>query len=115
MSVQAAIENHQELTSNPILGWPQTWIPVFEFEGEWYAVECGPDKILGSPVIHFFIEDEPATAYLNLTLYMEVMSDAMHQGALRWDGQWRREDLPVVSQIHKRLNPAIGFPYHVAE
>lgn len=88
---------------------------MFEFEGEWYAVECGAGKTRGGPVFHYFTEDVPKPAYLNLTRYMQFIAEGIQQGALRWDGLLWKEDTGALSRIHARLNPGVGFPYHVPE
>lgn len=115
LPVEEAVREYRQLTSNPLYAWSKHWIPVFEFEGEWYAVECTPGETAGTPVIHYFMEDDPKQAYINLTAYMSVIAAAIQQGALRWDGQWWDDDIQRLSRIHARLNPDIGFPYHVPD
>lgn len=113
LPVQDAIEQYKMLAAEPVPGWSRDWIPIFEFQEEWYAVECSPEPTPGAPVIHYFVEDDPKQAYVNLTVYMKVMSEAMREGALRWKSEWWEDDLRSLARIHARLNPEIGFPYHV--
>ena len=38
LSVDAAVAEYESLTANPLVSWPKDWIPVFEFEEEWYFI-----------------------------------------------------------------------------
>ena len=40
LSVEEAISEYKQLTSNPLVIWDKNWIPIFSFQGEWYFVEC---------------------------------------------------------------------------
>jgi cell wall assembly regulator SMI1 len=116
LSVEAAIAQYQALLAAPVpdwMRWPETWIPVFEFEGEWYAVECGPAAVAGTPVIHYFIEDEPKVAYVNLTQYMATMAAVLRAGAVQWNGNWWDDDPAALAAIHAQFNPGVPFPYAV--
>ena len=115
LPVDDAVAEYKKLRLTPLLGWPKEWIPVFEYEGEWYAVECHQNKTVGAPVIHYFTEDDPKLAYTNLTTYVTSMSEAMGTGALGWKNQWWVEDIQALSRIHAKLNPGIGFPYHISK
>ncbi|MDX1545833.1 MAG: SMI1/KNR4 family protein [Rhodothermales bacterium] len=113
LPLEAALAERETLTSEAWGGWPPTWIPVFEFEGEWYGVECGAAGLLASPVVHYFIEDEPRVSHTNLTAYMQTMAAATREGALTWKDGWWEDDPRRLSRIHAALNPGLGFPYYV--
>lgn len=115
LSVEEALSQYQELTSHEWSLWQPDWIPVFEFEGEWYGVKCDEERRTASPVVFYFIEDEPHIAYVNLTRYMRTMAKAMEQGALSWGGIAWEEDVHRLHDIFSELNPGMEFPYFVPE
>lgn len=113
LPLEAALAEWETLTSEAWGGWHPHWIPVFEFEGEWYGVECGATGLLASPVVHYFIEDEPNVSHTNLTAYMQTMAAAMKEGALTWGDAWWEDDPRHLARIHAALNSGLGFPYYV--
>ena len=115
LSADDALAQYQELTSNSWSLWQPDWIPVFEFEGEWYGVQCSEKVKDASPVIFYFVEDEPRVAYVNLTRYMATMAEAMEKGALTWDGIGWKEDDFLFQEIYSKLNPSTKFPYSITE
>nr|WP_251068257.1 SMI1/KNR4 family protein [Marinobacter sp. C7] len=115
LSVEEALAEYRELTTQEWSLWEPDWVPVFEFEGEWYGVKCDEDRKIASPVVFHFIEDEPHIAYLNLTRYMKTMAIALEQGALSWGGIAWEEDPYRLDDIFSELNPGLAFPYFVPE
>jgi hypothetical protein len=116
LSVEAAIAEYESLTANPLVGWPEDWIPIFEFEGERYFVECYEEPRKASPVGFFFQEDPDAIyAYSSLTKMLETSATWFNQSAVTWDSdqQGMNEDLQTLFEIHQALNEGAQFPYHV--
>ena len=111
----ALIERDELLSSTFAVRRGRNWVPVFDFEGEWYAVECSDVAELASPVVHFFIEDDPRIAYANLTTFMQTMAQGMTDGAITWDGSAWRANTRLLSTIHSARNPGIRFPYAVPD
>lgn len=115
LSVEDALSEYQELTAHELSLWKSDWIPVFEFEGEWYGVKCDKEQRMASPVVFYFVEDEPHIAYVNLSRYMKTMATAMEKGALSWGGIAWEEDVHRLDDIFSELNPDMQFPYFVPE
>lgn len=116
LSVEKAIAEYKSLTRNPLIGWHENWIPVFEFEGEWYFVECYEEPRQASPVGHYFLEEtEPYYVYLNLSTMLATSVAWFDQNAVIWDNeeQGMIEDLQKVFEIHQALNEGAQFPYYV--
>ena len=115
LSLQEALEEYRYLTSEPIFGWEETWIPVFQFQDEWNVVVCDSEPNVGAPVIHYFTESGPSYAYTNLTTYLRTMAAAMDRGALTWtDGWWSSSDeVKDLAAIHDEHNDVAKFPYAV--
>ena len=113
LPMQEAIEQYKYLRSEPIFGWREAWIPMFQFQDEWYFVECTKDPGIGSPVVLYFSESGPSYAYTNLTKYMKTMAVAMDRGALTWEENWWSDDDEVgsLAAIHSELNELASFPY----
>ena len=116
LSVEEAIAEYESLTANPLIGWPEHWIPIFEFEGEWYFVECYEQPRQASPVGFFFLEDPDAIyAYSSLTKMLETSATWFNRNAVTWnsDQQGMEEDLKMLFEIHQALNEGAQFPYYV--
>ncbi len=116
LSVEEAKLAQERLTSNPLIDWHPNWIPIFEFEGEWYLVECYIDLRRASPVEHFFLEnDEAFYVFLNLTKMLETSAVWFGQPAVTWDNeqQGMEEDSRKVFEIHQMLNEGTQFSYHI--
>lgn len=113
LPVSESVQHYQELTSSSWSSWPKNWIPVFEFEGEWYGVECSKVTRKASPVIFYFVEDGEKIAYLNITRYMQFISQALEADALRIKNDWWEDDITRMAKIHAALNEGILFPYAV--
>ena len=113
LPVEKAKSEYQWLIQNPLVGWQENWIPIFEFEGEWYFVECYETIKLASPVGHFFLEDTEAYyTYLSLSRMLETSTVYFEQNALIWD-EGMVEEIRQVFEIHQTLNKGAQFPYHV--
>ena len=115
LTLQEAIEQYRYLLSEPIFGWQKNWIPIFQFQDEWYFVECNDNPAAGAPLILYFTESGPSYAYTNLTTYLRTMAAAMDRGVLTWTDSWwsisdNEEDLAA---IHDEYNDLASFPYAV--
>ena len=116
LSTKDAVVEFRSLRSNEWgEPWRLNWIPVFEFQEEWYGVECGKVSTIASPVIHYFVEEGPKIAYSNLTSYMKTMAEAMVSGAITWDGVAWSDNGYDLSKIHAKHNLGIKFPYYVPD
>lgn len=117
MPAEEALEQHRYLLADPMFGWQKRWIPVMQFPEEWYFVECSQTATLASPLMFFFIEQEPMLAYSNLTSYFVTANAAMTSGAVFVAGEDAEmdSDIRVFSELHARWNPGIAFPYAVPE
>ncbi|MCG8459208.1 MAG: SMI1/KNR4 family protein [Holophagales bacterium] len=110
LSVDEALAHHRELTSR--FGWPETWVPFFEFQEEWYFMECTDIPVPGAPVGFYLLESGPEHASTNLTRHLETLATALEEGALPWAGEWwGEENLGRVAEIHRKLNPRGRLPY----
>ena len=116
LPVEQVITEYEALRANPRLGWRENWLPVFEFEGEWYFVECDDRPRTASPVGYFFQEDtEAIVAYTSLTKMLETSAAWFKKRAVTWDARQEamQEDLKRLLEIHQDLNEDARFPYHV--
>ena len=116
LSVEEAISEYQSLTNNPLIGWSENWIPVFEFEDEWYFVACYAEIQPASPVGYYFLEDtETYYTYLNVTKMVETSVAWFSQNAITWDKdeEGMIDDIRQVFEIHQALNEGSQFPYYV--
>jgi len=115
LSIDDALEQYNLLRSNEWGAlWRTNWIPLFEFQEEWYGVECSKTATTATPVISFFIETGATVSYTNLTSYMGTMAAAMLREAVTWDGSFWEADTYHLSKIHAEYNPNTEFPYYVA-
>lgn len=116
LSVEAAITEYKWLTKNPLIRWRENWIPIFEFEGEWYFVVCYEEIKPASPVGYYFLEDtETHYTYLSLTRMLETSAAWFNQNAVTWDKEQEgmMDDIRQVFEIHQALNEGAQFPYYV--
>lgn len=115
LPLEAALEQRNQLRLFTLFGWDKRWIPVFQFQDEWYFVECGDRERDAGPLLLYFIESGTSYSYLSLTSYLETMAQAMSEGAIRAQGPDRDmiDDTAALAKIHARLNPGLSFPYHV--
>ena len=113
LSSENAVREYRELTSAPDSTWKKEWIPVFEFEGEWYGVECAGQQAAASPVVFYFVESGESVAYTNLTRYMQVMANAMEKNVLGWSDDWWVDNVQGMADTHGLFNKEIPFPYYV--
>ena len=110
-----ALAEYKRLQRIPLLRWDPRYIPIFSFEGEWYAAYCGEGADNAGPVAHFFLEDEARITHTNLTMFLASMAEAFDTGAIRWENEGMAEDLRQVYRIHQKHNPGYSFPYYVPE
>lgn len=112
-----AIDEYRRLKSSPFSGWNRYWIPVFQFQGEWYFVECGDREVPASPLMHYFIESGMSHNYVSLTTYLATASQWFEEGAVYAEGVEANmaDSIAHVARIHARLNPGLPFPYYVPE
>ncbi len=114
VSVREAIDEFGALRRAPRSRWRRDWFPVLRFQDEWFFVECAQVPSAASPVMHFFVEDEPRYAFVNLTTMLQTMAEAARTGALAVDEDGNvRDDVAAIAAIHRRLNPGASFPYAI--
>jgi len=110
-----ALAEYRRLLLNPLVQWDPRYVPIFSFEGEWYAAYCGKGARSSGPIAHFFLEDEPRTTYVNLTTFAASMAEALGSGAVRWHKDAMVEDIRALRLIHRKYNRGLEFPYYVPE
>ena len=104
---------HKNLITDSFSLWRKNWIPIFEFQGEWYGVSCKLTSIAASPVQFYFVEDDPNIAYYTLTLYMQYMARLVTQGDLTWeDSFWSDGDPKTLNRVYSQLKAGPKFPYN---
>ena len=108
-----ALAEYRSLLANPLVRWDPRYVPIFSFEGEWYAAYCGPEVTVAGPIVHFFLEDEARITHVNLAVLLAGMAEAMRTGAVRWRDGAMVDDIRALHRIHQRRNPGYPFPYHV--
>lgn len=115
LSLQEAIEQYNYLLSEPLFGWRENWIPVFQFQDEWYFVECKEESTAGAPMIHYFTESGPSYAYTNMTTYLRTMAEAMDSRTLNWENGWWSDSIRMrdLAAVHGEYNDLAKFPYAV--
>jgi hypothetical protein len=115
LSAQEAAEEYRSLNRHPLIRWDRRFLPVFSFQGEWYAVYCAAQPIEAGPVVHFILEDEPRIAFANLTTMITTMAEVFRSGAVVWDSenQAMSDDVVAIAKIHAQRNPGYSFPYFV--
>lgn len=113
LSVDEAISQRKLLTRIPFSAWPPTYLPVFDFDGEWYGIRCGGEGRTAGPVLHYYLEDSPRITHINLTAFMSQMAEVLTTGAVTWQDSAMVEDINAVYRIHQQHNPGYPFPYYV--
>lgn len=115
LSAEEAAGRYSSLMRNPLIRWDGRFVPLLEFEGEWFAVYCGPDRLPAGPVVHYFLEEGSSTSFTNLTTFALTMAEAFENDAVRWDTQLEAmtEDIAAVAGIHAKYNAGCQFPYYV--
>lgn len=115
LSLREALNERKRLVLNPLIPWDPEYLPFLAFEGEWYAAYCGKDVTNAGPIIHYFLEDSPRVTYVNLTVFMATMAEALRSGAVRWEDGAMAEDIRRLRAIHQYRNPGYEFPYYVPD
>ncbi len=117
LPLDEAVAEYHRLRATPFLAWGRNWIPVLQFQTEWYFVVCGPIAHLANPLLVFMAEDGVMHPYTNLSSYFETMSRAMESGAVYAEGDPpdMRENIRDLAAIHRTQNPGLAFPYHVGD
>lgn len=115
LSVEEAQSEYNWLRFNPLIRWDPNYIPLFTFEGEWYAAYCGPNSGKAGPIIHFFLEDEPKISYTNLTTLLVTMAEILNSGAVTWINGAMVDDIRSIYRIHQKHNSNVKFPYYVPQ
>lgn len=113
LSMEASQSEYKWLLLNPLVRWDPNYIPVFTFEGEWYAAYCGPMSRTSGPVAHFFLEDEAKITYTNITTFLSTMAEALQSGAVSWENEAMVDDISKIYRIHQKHNHGLEFPYYV--
>lgn len=113
LSMEEALSEYKRLRRNPLMRWDANYIPVFAFEGEWYAAYCGKKSRSAGPVAHIFLEDEPRITHVNMTVFISTMAETLRSGAVTWKNGAMVEDINKVYRIHQKHNQGYDFPYHL--
>lgn len=113
LPIEHALAEYRTLRTADWADWDATWVPVLAFEGEWYFVECGTTRVAASPLLHWFVEDDPKPAYASLTTFFATQAEAMDAGAIALVDGAPEADERALAAIHARHNPGVPFPYHV--
>lgn len=113
LSMEESQSEYKWLLLNPLVRWDPSYIPVFTFEGEWYAAYCGPMSGKSGPVAHFFLEDEAKITYTNITTFLSTMAEALRSGAVSWKDEAMVDDINKIYRIHQKHNHGLEFPYYV--
>jgi hypothetical protein len=115
LPLQEALSEYKWLLLNPLVQWDPRYIPIFSYEGEWYAAYCGKGASTAGPIIHFFLEDEPRVTHTNLTVFLAGMAEALRSGAVWWENDAMVDDIRKVHFIHQKYNRGYSFPYFVPD
>ncbi len=113
LSMEESLSEYKRLRGNPLVRWDPNYVPVFTFDGEWYAAYCGPKGGAAGPVAHFFLEDEPRITHINVTVFLSTMAEILESGAARWENGAMVEDINQVYRVHQKHNIGYEFPYRV--
>lgn len=115
LPLQEALSEYRWLQLNPLVRWDPRYIPIFAFEGEWFAAYCGEDANKAGPIVHYFLEDEPRIAYVNLTVFLASMAEGLRSGGIHWQDGAMKDDIGKMHLIHQKRNPGYAFPYYVPD
>lgn len=115
LPLQEALSEYKRLLLNPLVHWDPRYVPIFSFEGEWYAAFCGKGVGTAGPIIHFSLEDEPRITHMNFTSFLAGMAEALRTGAVWWEDDAMAEDIRKMHLIHQKFNCGYGFPYFVPD
>ncbi len=113
LPLSEALTDLDLLLRNEHFAWDPHYIPVFSFNGEWYAAYCGEDPRAAGPIVHFFIEQEPHISHVNMTTLLAATAESFRSGAVRWSDGAMVEDVVEIHRIHQRYNEGYAFPYAV--
>lgn len=118
LPLDKAVATYKRFTINRLtgLGWKRNWIPVFEFEGEWYFTECYDEVRPAGPVGYLFIEETRTYySYLNLTRMMQTQAEWLRQGMISWNygTEAMEENIQEMAEVYRKLNEGAEFPYNV--
>ncbi|MFC1852308.1 SMI1/KNR4 family protein [candidate division CSSED10-310 bacterium] len=113
---QALVEYKKLRRLSFITGWQKNWLPIFDFQGEYYFINCSTTQVDALPIFLYFDEvPEIEFSYLNLTTMMATgLKWYESEAAYLIDQEgFLGEDIQKLSKIHQQLNPGVRFPYHV--
>lgn len=115
LRLQDALSEYRWLRLNPVVQWDPRYIPIFSFDGEWFAAYCGEGANKAGAIVHYFLEDEPRIAYVNLTAFLASMADGLRSGGIHWQGGATKDDIWKMYLVYQKRNPGYGFAYNVAD
>ncbi len=115
LPLEDAVSEYRWLRLNPLVQWDPRYLPIFSFEGEWYAAYCGVGADSAGPIVHYFVEDAPRITNINLTVFLASMAEALRSGAMQWKNDAMAEDIQKMHAIHQKYNRGYEFPYFVPE
>ncbi len=113
LSLEDAVSARWVMRLAALAHWDVRLVPVFAFDGEWYATYCGPDGTAAAPVVHVSFEDRPRVTHINLTTFVTTMAQAMSRNAVRWEGGAMVENIRELHRIYEQHNPGYDFPYYL--
>ena len=116
MPIERALAERERMLELLGPSWKPTWLPVFEFEGEYYFIDCLPDSGAALPVYYFFLEEPEITyAYVNLTSMMKTAKELMESNvvALHSDFSFDDKGIDKIYEVYRRHNKETNFPYAI--
>lgn len=96
---------------------PADWLPLLEFEGEFFFTRCDSAGPAGAPVWHWSGEEpEMRLVHASVTSMLETSAAMYERGALTIaDAEVGVTDMDAqrARDIHAELDPGMTFPYYV--
>ncbi len=119
LTLDRAISEYKTLVDTRLLsGWRKAWFPVFQFQDEYYFVDCESKEQNAAPVLVYFTEDTVIRpVFVNLTVMMETMAEIFQSKAVWINKEWGafKDDIKKIKKIHGKHNPGLEFPYSIKQ
>jgi hypothetical protein len=98
--------NHEDLLEMRGQDEPQYLLPLFEFDGEYFAVQCGPTLIDSAPIFHVSDAYDITLAFVSLTGMMLALAECYETGvyAVNEDGLEVIDGIKF-GEIRRKHNP----------
>ena len=91
--------------AEPVFGWHKQWLPVFEFNGEYWFTICDIEERLTSPIYHTFLEGGIFLAYDNLTTLLLSTAEAFECGVYYIQDQRIQQHYTLAASLIDKHNP----------